>query len=76
MTEESGFDSWHGQQVALLSITSRLAQGPTQPPIQWVPRAVSRGGGREADRSPPCSVEINNGGAILLFPHTSSWHDA
>jgi hypothetical protein len=27
----------------LLSTTSRLVLGPTQAPIQWVPRAVSRG---------------------------------
>jgi hypothetical protein len=28
---------------------------------------------READHSPPSSVEVKNGGAIPPFPHSSSW---
>jgi hypothetical protein len=45
----------------LFSTSSRLALGPTQPPIQWVqvgffPR-VKRPG-READHSPPTSAEV------------------
>jgi hypothetical protein len=35
---------------------SRLALGPTQPPIQWVPRVLSSGvkqPGHEADHPPP-----------------------
>jgi hypothetical protein len=35
--------------------------GPTQPPIQWVPGALSLGvkwPGREADHSPPSSAEV------------------
>jgi hypothetical protein len=38
---------------------SRTALGPTQPPIQWVPGALSLGVkrlGREADHSPPSSA--------------------
>jgi hypothetical protein len=37
--------------------------GPTQPPIQWVPEALSLGVkrlGREADHSPPSSAEVKN----------------
>jgi hypothetical protein len=37
------------------------ALGPTQPPMQWVPGALSLGvkrPGREADRSPPSSSEV------------------
>jgi hypothetical protein len=37
--------------------------GPTQPPIQWIPGALSLGvkrPRREADHSPPSSVEVNN----------------
>jgi hypothetical protein len=43
------------------SMSSRLALGPTQLPIQWVPRALSPGvkrPGREADLSPPTSTEV------------------
>jgi hypothetical protein len=29
--------------------------------------------GREADHSPPSSVDVENGGAIPPLPHTSSW---
>jgi hypothetical protein len=35
--------------------------GPTQPPIEWVPGALSPGvkwTGRETDHSPPTSAEI------------------
>jgi hypothetical protein len=37
--------------------------GDTQPPIQWVPGALSLGvkrPGREADHSPPSSAEVKN----------------
>jgi hypothetical protein len=43
------------------SKSSRLALGSTQPPIQWVPGALSPGvkrPGREADHSPPTSAEV------------------
>jgi hypothetical protein len=43
------------------SMSSRLALGPTQPPIQWVPGALSPGvkrPGREADHLPPTSAEV------------------
>jgi hypothetical protein len=46
----------------LFSKSSRPALGSTQPPIQWVPRALSPGvkrTGSESDRSPPTSVEAN-----------------
>jgi hypothetical protein len=65
------FDSRQGKSFFLYSTTSRLALGPTQAPIQWVKRA-----GREADHSPPSSVEVKHGGAILPQPHTFSWCSA
>jgi hypothetical protein len=40
---------------------SRTALGPTQPPIQWVPGALSLGVkqlGCEADHSPPSSAKV------------------
>jgi hypothetical protein len=46
----------------LFSATSRPAPGPTQPPIQWVPGALSpriKRSGLEADHSHPTSAEIN-----------------
>jgi hypothetical protein len=42
--------------------SSRQALGSTKPPIQWVPGAISPGikrPGREADHSPPASIEVN-----------------
>jgi hypothetical protein len=42
---------------------SRTAFGPTQPPLRWVPRALSLGverPGLQADRSPPSNAEVKN----------------
>jgi hypothetical protein len=47
--------------IFLLSTSSRPVLGPTQLPIQWVPRALSPGvkwPGREADHSAPTSAEV------------------
>jgi hypothetical protein len=57
------FESRQGLGIFLFTIASRPALGPTQPPIQWVPGALSlrvKGPGREADHSPPSSTEDNN----------------
>jgi hypothetical protein len=43
--------------------SSRPALGPIQPPVQWVPGALSLGvkrPGHEADHSPPSSAEVKN----------------
>jgi hypothetical protein len=51
-----GFDSRRGLGIIFFTTASRTALGPTQPPIQWVPGALSLGvkrPGREADHSPP-----------------------
>jgi hypothetical protein len=56
-----GFDSRRGLGIFLFSTASRPALGSTQPPIQWVPGALSLGVkrlGREADRSPPSSADV------------------
>jgi hypothetical protein len=55
---------------------SRLALGPTQPPIQRVSSALSPGlklPWLEADHSPPSSAEVKNTGSYTFTPHTSSW---
>jgi len=38
-----GFDSRQGLGIFLFTFTSRIALVPTQPPIQWVPGALSLG---------------------------------
>jgi hypothetical protein len=50
-----------GLGIFLFTTASRTALGPTQPPIQWVPGALSLGVKRlwcEADHSPPSSAEV------------------
>jgi hypothetical protein len=56
-----GIDSRRGLGIFLFTTASRTALGPTQPPIQWVPGALSLGvkrPGRKADHSPPSSSEV------------------
>jgi hypothetical protein len=55
-----GFDSPQGQRVFFFfyATASRLALGPTQPPLQLVP-GVKRPG-READHSPPSNTAVKN----------------
>jgi hypothetical protein len=55
----------------LFTIVSRPALGPTQPPIQWVPGALSLGvkqSGREGDHSPPSSAEVKNAWSYTSTP--------
>jgi hypothetical protein len=50
---------------------SRPALGLTQPPIQWVPEALSLGmkqPGCEADQSPQSSGEVNNAWSYTSIP--------
>jgi hypothetical protein len=64
----------------LFTTVSRMALGPTRPPIQWVPGALSLGVkwmGCEADRSPPFSAEVKEYmEPYIHFPHMPSWHGA
>jgi hypothetical protein len=60
---------WSGVQIpeqlgiSFFTTTARPALRPTQPPLQWVPGALSPEGrrpGRETDHSPPSSAEVKN----------------
>jgi hypothetical protein len=58
-----------GLGIFLFDTVSRPALGPTQPPIQWVPRALSLGvkrPGREADHSPPSSADVQECAELYL----------
>jgi hypothetical protein len=66
--------------IARINNASRTAVGATQPPIQWVLRALSLGvkwPGCEADHSPPSSVEVKECVDLYLHsPNTPSWRGA
>ena len=50
--------------------TSRLALGPTHPPLHWVPGALYpevKWPGREVDHSPPSSAEVRNARSYTSF---------
>jgi hypothetical protein len=54
-----------------LCLPSRTALGPTQPPIQRVPGALSLGvkrPGREAGHSPPSCAEVKECVELYLHP--------
>jgi hypothetical protein len=75
-----GFDSRPGLGIFLFTTASRTALEPTQPPIQWVPGALSLGvkrPGREADHSHPSSTEVKEWVELYLHsPNTPSWRGA
>jgi hypothetical protein len=67
---EGGFESRQGLGFFLFTTASRPALGPTQPPIQWVPGALSLGvklPGREAAHS-PSSAEVKNTWSYISTP--------
>jgi hypothetical protein len=67
----SGFDSRRGLGIFLFTTAFRTALGPTQPPIQWVPGALSLGirrPGCEAEHSPPSSAEVKNACSYTSTP--------
>jgi len=56
-----GFNSCWGLGIFLFATVSRMALGPTLPPVQWVPRALSlrvKWPGHESGYSPPFSAEV------------------
>jgi hypothetical protein len=75
-----GFNSWQGMGIFLFITASRMVLGCTQPPIQWVPGALSMGVkwlGHEANHSPPSSAKVKECVELYLHSHnTPSWHGA
>jgi hypothetical protein len=75
-----GFDSRLCLGIFLFTTASRTALGPTQPPIQWVPGALSLGvkrPGRGSDHSPPSSAEVKECVELYLHsPNTPPWRGA
>jgi hypothetical protein len=66
-----GFDSRRGLGIFLFTNASRTALGHTQPPIQWIPGALSLGVKRlerEVDHSPPSSAEVKNAWSYTFIP--------
>jgi hypothetical protein len=63
------------QEIYLFSTESRPVLESTQPPVQWVPGAISsrvKRPGCEADHSPPSGAEVKNDETIPSLTHTSS----
>jgi hypothetical protein len=71
-----GFDSRRGLAIFPFTTTSRTV-GLTQPPIKWVPGALSLGvkrPRREADHSPPSNAQVKEWVELYLHsPNTLSW---
>jgi hypothetical protein len=64
-----------GEKSFLYPTALRPALGSTQRPNQWVPGVLSpvlKRPERKADRSPPSSADVKNGGAIPPLFHVSS----
>jgi hypothetical protein len=69
--DDRRFETRQRLRIFLFTIVSRLALGPTQPPIQWVPGALSLGVkrlGYEDDHSPPPSSEVKNAWSYTSTP--------
>jgi hypothetical protein len=75
-----GFDFQRGRGIFLFTTASKTALGPTQPPIQWVPGALSlevKRPGSVADHSLPSSAEVKECVELYLhYPSTPSWRGA
>jgi hypothetical protein len=77
--DDRGFELRQGLGIFFFIPASRPALGPTQPPMQWVPGALSLGVkrlGREADQSPP-STEVKECVVPYFYSsNTPSWRGA
>jgi hypothetical protein len=69
--DDRGFESRQELEILLFTTVSRPALGSIQPPIQWIPGALSLGlkrPGREADHSLPSSAEVKNSWSYASTP--------
>jgi hypothetical protein len=61
--DDREFESRQGLGIFLFTTASRMALGPTQPPIQWTPGALSlrvKRPRRDPDHSPSAAAEVRN----------------
>jgi hypothetical protein len=68
---DDGFEYRQQLGIFLFTTASRPHLEPTQPPIQWVPGALSLGLKRpqcEADHSPSSSAEVKNACSYTSIP--------
>jgi hypothetical protein len=68
--DDRGFESRQGLGIFPFTTEPRPSLGPTQPPTQWVPGVPSlevKRPGREADHSPPFSVEVKECMELHLY---------
>jgi hypothetical protein len=73
--DDWGFEIQQGLGIFLFTTTSRSSLGLTQPPIQWVPGALSLGVKRlrgEADCLPPSSTKVKNVWSYTSTPQYTS----
>jgi hypothetical protein len=70
------FNSQQGQEIFLFSTSSRPALVPTKPVVTRDSFPMVKRPGRDADYSPPSSVEVKNGGAIHRLTFPFSWRGA
>jgi hypothetical protein len=77
--DDQGLESWQGLGIFLLTNTSRLALGHTQPSIQWVPGVLSleiKWPGCKDDHSLHLLLRLRMRGTIPPIPNMPSWHGA
>jgi hypothetical protein len=70
-TTRDSIAGWGGDFSLFTIAVSRLALRPMQPPVQWVPGALSQGvkrPGIEADHSSPPSAEVKNAWSYISTP--------
>jgi hypothetical protein len=71
MNDRSSVPGRFNDRIFLFAIAFRLALGPTQPPLQWVPGAITpviKRSVLEADNSPASSAEVKSVWSYISTP--------